>query len=298
MNKATTKTAFIAAISFLITIIIVLGVYFSLQDPKEPSSKTGIQKLDKEADLGNIYIKDLYEGNIQIPSYDIAVNKYDANKFSSDEQGVMKYENSKLGVVVNGNTSGEIDWAKVKSSGINFVMLRVGLRDYITGDIYIDQNFQSNLDAAVAAGLDIGVYFYSHAVTEDEVISEANVVLEQIKNTQVKYPVCIKWAHGKDVDMSQLRTANTSPEEISKMAELFCKTIKGQGYEAGFYTEKTYGYEVFDLTAFTDYNMWYSEYRAVPSFYYNFQIWEYTSQATVPGIEGNVKMCIALESYG
>lgn len=298
MNIGTKKTAFIAVISFLLTIIIVLGIYFSLQKPQEPVSKTGIQKLEKDADVGNIWIKDLYEGSIQIPSYDIPLNKYDANKFSSDEQGVMKYEDSKLGVIVNGNTSNDVDWGKVKSSGVSFVMLRVGLRDYITGEVYIDQTFKENLDSAVAAGLDIGVYFYSHAVTEDEVLQEAQAVLEQIKNVQIKYPICIKWAHGKDVDMTQLRTANTSTEEISKMAELFCRTIKAQGYEAGFYTEKTYGYEVFDLTAFTDYNIWYSEYRTVPSFYYDFQIWEYTSEATVPGIDGTVKMCIALKSFG
>lgn len=297
MNKATKRIVFLSAVGFLLLVIIGLSIFFALQDPKAVSNDTGVQLLDKAANTGNIYVKDYYEGEMEIPQYDIPLSNYAVDKFKVSDAGVISYEDSALGVIVNGQKKGEVDWAKVKSSGVRFVLLRVGYSNYETGEIYLDPTFGTNIQAALDAGLDVGVYYFSQAVREEEAGLEATAVLDQIKDYQVKYPVMVKWAYANADDMSKVRTKDCTPEQITDVVSTFCQKVKAAGYAAGFYSDKSFGYEKFDLTKLSDYDMWYSEYRTAPAFYYDFKLWEYSEQGTVPGIEDKVEMCISLKKY-
>ena len=127
---------------------------------------------------------------------DVDANAYDSAAFSTDDSGVVSYSGS--GVTVRhgidvSQFQGDIDWAKVKAAGIDFVILRVGGRDAVAGTIYDDTKFAQNLKGAEAAGIDIGVYFFSQAVTPAEAQEEADYALSKIKGHTLKMPVVFDW---------------------------------------------------------------------------------------------------------
>lgn len=302
MNRATKKTVFLSVVSFLLLLIVGLAILFALSKPEEKTNETGVQLLNKTAEAGNIFVKDIYDGEMQIPRYDIPLSTYATDKFVADESGVMSYENGKitstLGFAFKNRAQNEVDWVKVKNSGVDFVLLRVGYRYFKTGEIIIDTQFSDNIQGALDAGLDVGVYFFSQAITEQEAIEEAETVLQQIKNYQVKYPVMIKWYVPTKVENeSEVRTKGLAAEEITNLVDVFCKKIKSEGYTPGFFANKTSGYETLNLSKLAEYDLWYSEYQASPAFYYDFKLWEYSSEAKVAGVEDTVEMCIALKSY-
>lgn len=88
---------------------------------------------------------------------------------------------------------GDIDWEAVKADGIDFAMLRLGYRGYESGQINVDERFHEYADGALGAGLDIGVYFYSQAVTAEEAVEEAEAVLNEIGDYEIMYPVVFDW---------------------------------------------------------------------------------------------------------
>ncbi|WP_099205713.1 GH25 family lysozyme [Scatolibacter rhodanostii] len=296
MDKTTKKTAFLSVVSFLLLAIIGLSIFFATREPSKNTEDTPVQLLEKTAEAGSIFVKDSYNGEMQIPQYDIPLSQYAADKFKVDEQGVMSYENSALGISIKNKNEDSIDWSQVKGSGVQFVLLRVGFRDYKDGGIYIDTKFQENIKGALDAGLDVGVYFFSQAMTEVEAVEEAETVLNLIKDYQVKYPVMIKWDYAAKTK-EEARTTNATSEQITNVVHAFCQKVKQEGYTAGFYGDKTFGYEKFDLTKLAEYDMWYTEYQETPAFYYDFKLWEYSAEGKVPGIADTVEMCIALKKY-
>ena len=182
----------------------------------------------------------------------------------------------------------EIDWEKVKSSGVEFAMIRVGYRGYTTGNLDLDDCFHAHIKGALEAGLDVGVYFFSQSLTPEEAVEEAEYVVEQIKEYEISYPVVYDWEEVQ----GPARTDEMNMLMLTSCAMAFCETIEKAGYEAGVYFNQTYGYEQFNLVSLKDYVFWLAEYDPVPSFVYNFQIWQYTNEGAVPGIEGPVDLNI------
>ena len=111
-------------------------------------------------------------------------NTYDPEAFTTDSQGRVQYEKdgqqAALGIDVS-VYQGEIDWQAVAGSGIDFAMIRVGYRGYSQGTLQMDERFQANMEGALEAGLDVGVYFFSQATTVAEAEEEADFVLEAIR---------------------------------------------------------------------------------------------------------------------
>lgn len=99
---------------------------------------------------------------------------------------------SYLGVDVSVHQD-DIDWNEVKRAGIDFAMIRLGFRGYGTGEAQLDDNYRQNIDGARAAGLDAGVYFFSQAVTVDEALEEAQIVIDSLDGLDVNYPVVYDW---------------------------------------------------------------------------------------------------------
>ena len=149
--------------------------------------------------------------------------------------------------------------------------------------------------------MDIGVYFFSQAVTDAEAEEEASFVLQQIQGYQVTYPIAFDWEFAIKDDGSineDSRTVNCTGEQITGFVDAFCKKIKKSGMTACYYADKAMGYEKLDLSRLSGYDLWYAEYQKAPSFHYDFKIWQYTSNGEVPGISGKVPINIALKSYG
>ena len=166
-------------------------------------------------------------------------NSYDPAGFY-EEGGFKRYKSedtlASVGVDVSSHQQ-DIDWELVAANGVEFAMIRVGYRGYTEGEIQPDDYFVQNIEGARAAGLDVGVYFFSQALDEQEAIDEANYVLEQIKDYPLSYPVIFDW---EDIE-ADARTDGMDSVQLTKNAIAFCDTIEQAGYRAGVYFNQRFG---------------------------------------------------------
>ena len=176
---------------------------------------------------------------------------------------------------------GDIDWQKVKAAGVDFAMIRVGNRGYTKGVVDLDPYFARNMDGALAAGLDVGVYFFSQAISAEEAVEEAEFVLEQIAEYELTYPVVFDW---EDIE-AEARTDGMDSITLTACAKAFCETIAAEGYEAGVYFNQRFGYQEMDLTQLLDYTFWLAEYNVPPTFLYHFDMWQYSCTGKIDGID-------------
>lgn len=200
---------------------------------------------------------------------------------------------SLLGVDVSVHQD-NIDWAKVKESGIDFAMVRLGYRGYGTGEAQLDENYAENIQGARDAGLYAGVYFFSQAITAEEAVEEANLVIESLDGLDVNYPVVYDWEIIYD---DTARTDNISVDVLTDCCVAFCETIKNAGYTPMIYQNKRTSIFKLDLNRLNDYDFWLAEYNTEPTYYYDFDMWQYTSTGRVPGIEGDVDLNISFKDY-
>ena len=181
---------------------------------------------------------------------------------------------------------GRIDWNRVKESGVEFVMIRVGGRGLSEGLIYNDDNAQEYYEGATAAGLKVGAYFFSQSVTVEEAVEEAEFVLNAVKSWDVQMPLVYDWEYmGEDV-----RTADTDARTLTDMAKAFCDTIEEAGYEPMIYFGRSQSMEMMNLEELTDYPFWLAMYSTIMDYPYKINMWQYTDQGMVSGIEGNVDL--------
>lgn len=218
------------------------------------------------------------------------------NTFNTDGfyelDGIRYYHGGDLVGVAGVDVSAyqtSVDWSAVKEAGIDFAMVRVGYRGYSSGELDEDDYFLSHLEGAIEAGLHVGVYFFSQALTPDEAREEAQYVLDKIEGYALQYPVVFDW---EEMHVPA-RTDEMNMLMLTSCAQAFCETVEAAGYRAGVYFNQAYGYGQLNLVSLKDYVFWLAEYADTPSFAYDFQIWQYTNEGQVPGIEGPVDLNIA-----
>ena len=182
-----------------------------------------------------------------------------------------------------------IDWKAVKADGIDFAMIRVGYRGSTAGQIYTDEYFEKNIAGATAAGLKVGVYFYSQAINAEEAAEEAAFVLNAIRPYKVTFPVVFDW---EIVGGSDARTYTVSRAVLCESAKTFCSAVEDAGYDAMIYFTQYLGYRKYILRQLSDYEFWYAEYEAKPRIVFNFDMWQYSSTGSVNGIDGDVDLNI------
>lgn len=188
----------------------------------------------------------------------------------------------------------DIDWAKVKAAGVDFAMIRVGFRGYGSGALVLDDYFEKNIQGALDAGIKVGVYFFSQAINEQEAEEEAALVLEQIKNYKITYPVVYD---AEDISNDTARTDGLPGAQITSNCIAFCEKIKAGGYTPMIYANKRWFLTRLDLTRLTDYDLWHAAYVDAPDTPYLFTMWQYTSTGKVDGIDGNVDLNISFVDY-
>ncbi|MBR5316957.1 MAG: glycoside hydrolase family 25 protein [Lachnospiraceae bacterium] len=181
----------------------------------------------------------------------------------------------------------EINWNKVKDAGIKYAIIRAGYRGSVTGTLVEDWYFKENVEGAAAAGIPIGLYFFTQATTEVEAVEEASMVLTLCKNYDITYPIFIdtEGAGGNgraDALDTKTRTA---------VCLAFCETIRRAGYEAGIYASKNWFSKNIDTSVLTDDTyIWLAEYGDAVTYDKKYHIWQYTSSGRVLGIEGRVDL--------
>ena len=223
----------------------------------------------------------------------LARNVYDGNFYQ--DGAFVRYDGytpSHVGIDVSAH-QGRIDWTQVAQAGVEFAMIRAGYRGYTQGVLEQAAYFAQNLDGALAAGLDEGVYFFSQAITVDEAAEEAQLVLTMLEGRALTYPIVFDW---EDIE-ADARTDGMTSLLLTDIAEAFCKAIEDAGYRAGIYFNQRFGYQEFDLLRLQDRVFWLAEYNIPPTFDYDFQIWQYTSDGTVPGIDTPVDLNLSFGDW-
>lgn len=186
--------------------------------------------------------------------------------------------------------NGTIDWEAVADDGVEFVMVRVGLRGYSSGSLNQDAFYKENIRGAMEAGLETGVYFFAQAITVEEAIEEAEFVLELLEDCDIDGPVAYDW----EMHDASYRVYGTSPEMATACAAAFCQRIEEAGYDAMVYAGQYVSYIKYDQGALAPYLYWYPEYKSAsseklsPSFYYQMDYWQFSSSCAVNGIGGRV----------
>ncbi len=253
----------------------------------QPGTATG-EKLGKvkvnDSTLGQIWIDEL-EG--------VPKNMLNASGFSTENGLKMYSENGKPasleGIDVS-SYSGDIDWTRVKQSGIDFVMVRIGGRGYgEEGKLYQDDRAVEYIKGAQAAGIKAGGYFFSQSVTTGEAKEEADYVRQVLGDIKPDFPIAYDWELIKE---DEARTDKVTAEQATENAAAFCRQAVSYGYTPMIYSTSRELYFKYDLSKLAEYGIWYSEYSDTPAFYYQFSMWQYSKEGVVDGVEGKVDLDI------
>lgn len=223
----------------------------------------------------------------------LAANGYDTSLYST--VGGRKYygSNSLVGIDVSFH-QGTISWPLVAADGIDYVMLRCGYRGYSSGDIYEDTMFAEYITGALSAGLPVGIYFFSQATSAAEAVEEAEFVLSLIEGYEITWPVVFDW---EPQAYSTSRTLYYSGETLTDCAAAFCQRIAAAGYTPAVYYSEYLAYFQYDLTRLTAWDKWLAHYVDMTDYYYEYDMWQYTSTGSVNGINGNVDISVCHKDY-
>ena len=240
---------------------------------------TGWQNID-----GKTYFYDK-DGNYVTGEQVIQGAKYN---FASD--GALITGSGTMGIDVS-KWNGSIDWNAVKNSGVSYVIIRCGYRGSTTGAMIEDPVFKSNIKGASAAGLKVGVYFFSQAVNEVEAVEEASMTIGLIKNYSISYPVFL------DVEPSGGRADKIDKDTRTKVIKAYCETLRNSGYTAGVYANKTWLESYMNAGELSSYKIWLAQYNTAPTYAGKIDLWQYTSEGKVAGISGHTDMNLSYLGY-
>ncbi len=271
---------------------------FTITTLKEYASQfgTGTEFLQQFFENEIVY---KYDGEIIYEPIDdsLPLHKYSFENLLHTESEILYSDGNGITGIKGIDVSkyqGDIDWNKVKADGVEYALLRLGFRGYGSGEIVIDDYFYSNVKGALAAGVKVGVYFYSQAITTEEAVEEAEYVINAINNYDIEYPVIFDV---EEVYNADGRADSLTKEERTEITIAFCEAIEKAGYKPMIYANIIGYLAQLDLSKLTMYDKWFAQYYQTPFFPYDFQIWQYTESGTVDGIDGSVDLNICFKDY-
>lgn len=209
-------------------------------------------------------------------------------KYNFASDGRLYKESGIKGIDVSVNQGENIDWNAVKNSGVKFVIIRVGLRGYTQGGLYPDKCGEKNINGATAAGLKVGLYFFSQAVNDAEAVEEANYCLNIARRYKISYPIYIDSEYSNDNHNG--RADGLDRFTRTSVCKAFCETIKSAGYTPGVYASKFWFYNNLDYRQLNPYKIWLAHYCGVTDYKGKYDMWQHSSKGSVSGITGNVDM--------
>ena len=224
------------------------------------------------------------EGPTEPPLPEPAKNPYGRMDFQYEGRylGCIKAD-TEPGIDVSAY-QGDIDWKKVKASGIQFAIIRLGYRGYGTGKLVQDDYAIKNIEGALNAGVKVGVYIFSQAISVEEAAEEARFVLDRIKGYDITMPVVFDWEYVND----EARTAGMDRRTLTDCYLEFCRIISEAGYTPMSYFNTYQSRSLMYLHELEDYPFWLALYSDRMRFPYRIEMWQYTCTGRVPGIQGDV----------
>lgn len=212
------------------------------------------------------------------------------------EEGEYQYTKdgemvSKKGIDVSSH-QGKIKWDQVAQDGVEFAYIRALYRGYgSTGKLVEDERFDANMQGAINNGIEVGVYVFTQAITEEEILQEAQLAIK--KASQYTNSCTIVVDVEKTVDASGRMNA-LSPEERTRLVKLFCDTVEEAGFHPMIYFNLEMAMMMLDLDQLEGIDKWFASYSDTLYYPYDYKVWQYSEKGTVAGINGPVDMDISL----
>lgn len=221
-------------------------------------------------------------------------------KAEDSDDNIGRYEYIMNGEVVSicgidvSKYQGDIDWEKVKASGVEYAIIRLGYRGMNEGTLELDPYYFDNIKDAAAAGVKVGIYFFSQAKNREEAVEEAEFVLENIKEYEITYPVVFDT---EEVTTYAARANGLSRAERTDCCIAFCEKIKEAGYIPMIYANTRYMVMGLELERLGDYDKWFAYYGSSHIFPYEYTMLQYSDTGRVPGIDGAVDLDVSFVDY-
>ncbi len=226
-------------------------------------------------------------------------HSYQADQFKMNEEDILEYFAdgnvvSKKGIDVS-KYQGDIDWKKVAGDGVEYAFIRLGIRGSSEGKLVLDSTYEANIKGALKNDIDVGVYFFTQAVTKEEAVEEAEYVIEHLKGYDVSYPVVLDV---EEVETGNPRTEGMTQQDWTDVCIAFCDRIRDAGYTPMIYGNLKTFLLMLDLEQLEEYEKWFAFYQTPLYFPYEFSIWQYSSTGSVDGIKGDVDMNVSMREWG
>ncbi len=252
----------------------------------------GDYNLDNVGSYNLVFKATDSSGNVSKKKFILNVNEASSKKESNGVKSVTEFsdvikdyknDNTQIGIDVS-KWQGDIDFSKLKSAGVEFVIIRIGSSTGINGENFIDSKFIQNIKNANSVGIPVGVYFYSYANSVDKAISDAKWIIENIKDYKVELPIAFDWEN-----WGSFNTYELSFFGLTNMAKRFMDTVKDAGYDAMLYSSKTY---LENIWMSVDYPVWLAHYTKNTNYAVAYSYWQICSNGRVDGINGDVDIDI------
>ncbi len=219
------------------------------------------------------------------------IKEYDSDDSDEEEtqridisEYIKKYkkENTSIGIDVS-SWQNNIDWKKVKETGVEFVMIRIGFGHTTKGEIVLDSTYLDNIKGAKEAGLKVGLYFYSYASNKKEAKTQARWIIDTLDGESLDLPIAFDWE-----DWGDFNSYKVSFKTLSSIADTFIKEVEKNGYDGMLYG-----------SAYHLKTMWKSKQRTWLAYYTDkndytgkYEMWQLSSRGNVRGIETPVDINI------
>ena len=270
----------------LVWMILVCRPYFAEEDPEIHIHQNHINEAYSEPETEEATEETEPEETTEptIPPESNPYNKFDF-QYNRNNFLLCQRQDSYPGIDVSA-FQGRIDWEQVADSGIEFAIIRLGYRGYgRAGRMVEDEYARNNLKNAKKAGIAIGAYFFSQALSIEEVDEEIEFMLEILGDTQLDMPIILDW---EQVGVEGARTEVMDARTLTDMQLHFCSVMTEKGYQPMVYFNWYQSSRLLYLNELEEYPFWLALYQDRMTYPYRVEMWQYTDKGRVPGIQGDV----------
>ena len=199
------------------------------------------------------------------------------------KDAITKYKNDEtiLGIDVS-SFQGEINWEKVKNTGVEFAIIRLGFGYTVNNELVLDKYFKENLQHAKEQGLKVGVYFYTYANTLEEIEEQAKFIVKNLDGVDLELGVAFDWEN-----WNNFQDYHVSFYDLDNMYNNFSTLLKEKGYDAMLYGSKFYLSNVWNTE---NKNVWLAHYTGMTNYDKDYKIWQFSDKGLVDGISGFVDL--------
>lgn len=252
------------------------------------TNKIGIYNLKYIAidNSGNEFTKDFKLNVFKDTNNEIKKDKIIKYNEFSDIKSLHKKNNTRIGIDVS-SWQGDIDFEKIKNTGVEFIFIRVGYSKGTNGEYILDKKFKQNIEGANKYNIPVGIYFYSYADDEEHAINDARWVLEQIKDYKVELPIVFDWENWNEFNEYKI-----SFQKLNDIAFSFISEIEKNGYISVLYSSKKY---LDNIWFNNNYSVWLAHYTDKTNYNGEYNIWQICDNGLIDGIDTYVDIDIMYE---